>query len=171
MNSEKVVKLFNVWTDKKEFVYIQMELCKCNLMDFLIAKMNGFKRKFDQPMNDIEYFISISILKEICQGVQYLHGLTPKIIHRDLKPKNVLITNSNNGNFVKLSDFGLSIYHEQNMSSHTSGVGTNIYKAPEVNGRHYNEKVDIFSLAVMALVVMGFNVKEDLKTYGTYDRQ
>ena len=170
INSEKIVKLFNVWIDKNEFINIQMELCDYNLKDFLVAKMKGFKRKYDQPINDLEYFISHFILEEICEGLKYLHGLKPKIIHRDLKPENVLVTKSSTGNFIKLCDFGLSIEHESNKSNHSEGVGTNIYIAPEVLGnRKYNEKVDVFSLAVMAFEIIGYNIRKGINKYAHDD--
>ncbi len=74
-----------------------------------------------------------------------LHGRN--VIHRDLKPENILITNGINGRFVKLADFGISVYHEFIDQSHTQDSGTPKYMAPEVVfSRKYDIKADIFSL-------------------------
>jgi serine/threonine protein kinase len=100
-------------------------------------------------MTPIEYYISSELFVEILESVNYLHKLNPPIIHRDLKPANILITNGLNGRFVKIADFGLAKYHTFSDETHTQGVGTVKYIAPEVlKGRNYNTKADIFSLGV-----------------------
>ena len=48
--------------------------------------------------------LQMKIIRDICKGVSYLHGLN--IIHRDLKPANFLISRDFT---IKVSDFGLSI--------------------------------------------------------------
>lgn len=35
------------------------------------------------------------------------------------------------------------------MQEHTEGIGTKWYKAPELEGKHYDCRVDIFSLGVI----------------------
>ncbi len=114
-------------------------------------KQNEFKRKRFEVMTPLEYYISSELFKEILEAVNYLHSLFPPIIHRDLKPTNILITEGKNGRFVKLADFGLSVTHEKDEQTHTSGLGTIRYAAPEVlNGRNYDIKADIFSLNVVS---------------------
>ena len=34
---------------------------------------------------------TLSILKDVVQGMNYLHGATPPILHLDLKPSNILV--------------------------------------------------------------------------------
>ena len=34
-------------------------------------------------------------------------------------------------------------------SQHTQNVGTELYRAPEQSGNHYDEKVDVFALGIM----------------------
>jgi serine/threonine protein kinase len=84
-------------------------------------------------------------LTETIECVRYLH--VRNVIHRDLKPANILITNGINGRFIKLADFGISVYHEFSEQSHTQDSGTPKYMAPEVVfSRKYDIKADIFSL-------------------------
>jgi serine/threonine-protein kinase Nek2 len=69
------------------------------------------------------------------------------ILHRDIKPGNVFL---DEGNDVKLGDFGLSrVLGENSLFAHTY-VGTPFYMSPEqVTGSAYNEKCDIWSLGCL----------------------
>ena len=148
LSSEYIANLYDYWTDKTndgdEFLYMQMELCDCNLKDFFNT-INNFKNLPDE----IIFIIEIEILKQVFESVNYLH--LNKVIHRDLKPSNILFKyNSSNGRFIKLCDFGLSMNHEWSSMTHTSNVGTNNYIAPEVkHGGKYSEKADIYSLGII----------------------
>ena len=67
----------------------------------------------------------LRIVKEMLTAMSYYHSL--QVIHRDLKPDNILITN--NGNHVKLIDFGLG-----DTDFHTvmkQPAGSDKYAAPE----------------------------------------
>lgn len=61
-----------------------------NLQEFLQEKPSKKARK--------------QVLNELLQAIDYIHR--SQVIHQDLKPNNILITN--NGNHVKVIDFGLS---------------------------------------------------------------
>jgi len=43
---------------------------------------------------DLTWCQRLTILCEIAQGMEHLHGLVPKVLHRDLKSCNVLLTTS-----------------------------------------------------------------------------
>ena len=67
----------------------------------------------------------LRIVKEMLTAMSHYHSL--QVIHRDLKPDNILITN--NGNHVKLIDFGLG-----DTDFHTvlkQPAGSDKYAAPE----------------------------------------
>lgn len=64
-----------------------------------------------------------SIFLQILDAVEYCHSLG--IYHRDLKPENILVTD--NGNTVKLADFGLAIAEE---ASEDYGCGSTFYMSP-----------------------------------------
>jgi len=88
------------------------------------------------------------------RGVHYLHSQKPPIIHRDLKLRNVLFHNGSNGNFLKICDFGLAVEHRKHLegdssTSHSRGVGTPEYMAPEVYSGKYNEISDMYSLGIL----------------------
>jgi alpha-tubulin suppressor-like RCC1 family protein/tRNA A-37 threonylcarbamoyl transferase component Bud32 len=126
-------------------LHIQMEFCYQTLNKLIKQLSNNMKENDSQMMITLCYYICCELLTEIIECVDYLHGRN--VIHRDLKPENILITDGINGRFVKLTDFGLSVYHKYNDQSHTQGPGTPNYQAPEVsNSRKYDMKADIYSL-------------------------
>ena len=75
----------------------------------------------------------VTLIKGILNGLGYLHE--EGIIHRDLKPGNVLITRNRQGKpIAKITDFGISkdiLSEVAADQSHTEGVGTPHYMAPE----------------------------------------
>ena len=172
LKSERVVRYISSMIDNNNSLYIQMELCSNNLKDILENKHKVFKRKIDQQMEEIEYFISCKIFIEILEAVNYLHQQSPPIIHRDIKPANILFSDKGlkTGIFFKLCDFGLAKLYEKSIdttsvlhddseidesyddtamsTSLTREVGNNKYMAPEVRTGHYDTKADIYSLGV-----------------------
>ena len=148
LSSEYIANLYDYWIEKTndgdEFLYMQIEICNYNMNDFF-AKICECKNLPD----DIIITIEIEVMKQMFESVNHLH--LNKVIHRDLKPCNILIKlNSSNERFIKLCDFGLSVNHDLSSMTHSSDVGSNKYKAPEVkHGGKYTEKADIFSLGVM----------------------
>jgi serine/threonine protein kinase len=152
IRSDYVVNYNNSWIENNEILYIQMELCLNTLKGIMEQKQNDFKRKHFEVMTPLEYYISSELFKEILEAVNYLHSLKPPIIHRDLKPQNILISDGNDGKFIKIADFGISTEHRFTNESHTSNLGTIRYVAPELlqTGRgHYDTKADIYGLGVI----------------------
>ena len=109
-------------------LYLQMELCKPFSLSSCIYTLN---------MSE-----SIKVIKEIVQGVKYLHG--KHIVHRDIKPKNILF--SLETNTIKLADFGLSCL-ENSQSRISSSKGTYLYLDP--HGESDSKTVDIYSIGVV----------------------
>ncbi|XP_054169000.1 dual specificity protein kinase shkA-like [Oppia nitens] len=134
-----------------------------SLKEAIKLKAQVFQRQSsDEPMDCMEYYITCEILLEVLECVRYLHELNPPVIHRDLKPDNILIANDIiNGRFVKLCDLGLITVHEMVLQSHTGGVGTPKYMAPEVmSGRKYNTKADVYSIGVTIEKLFDFDINE-----------
>jgi serine/threonine protein kinase len=181
LKTKYIVNILSSWIVDKQ-MYIKMEYCSQTLKDVIAMKAPVFKRSLDELMDCIEFYISCQIFKEILECVQYLHEIP--IIHRDLKPENILISNNiKNNRYIKLGDFGLYTRHEKyymiqndlancNDSSnttseyfqsqtHSTGVGTLKYMAPEVRIiRKYTTKADIYSLGVIAYHLFDIDIDE-----------
>ncbi len=72
-------------TVKPPHLYIVLELCKNGDLRDLLLK----KRDVDLP-----HSLRMRMLKDISQGMLYLHSHKPLIIHRDLKSSNCMLTSN-----------------------------------------------------------------------------
>ena len=174
MKSERVVRYISTMIDNNNILYIQMEYCSDNLKNILENKHKIFRRKKEEGMKKLEYYISCKIFIEILEALNYLQEQNPPILHRDIKPENILYTDKglHTGIFFKLCDFGLAKLYERSTDnivsninlnnlnhinndqssmsiSNTIGVGTNKYMAPEVWDGKYDTKADIYSLSIV----------------------
>lgn len=103
------------------------------------------------------------ITSSILSAISYMHSR--KIIHRDLKYENVLFVNDKPSSEVKLIDFGLSkTYGDKYL---TEGVGTVYTMSPEVLRGKYNEKADLWSIGVIAYMLLS----SQLPFYGKKRKQ
>jgi calcium/calmodulin-dependent protein kinase I len=95
------------------------------------------------------------VIRQVAEALKYLHD--HNIVHRDLKPEN-LIYKEENGNILKLTDFGLAKYIEPNTASNMmeTACGTPSYVAPEViqTTPMYGPKVDMWSLGVIGYILL-----------------
>mmetsp|Transcript_34524 Transcript_34524/g.32891 ORF Transcript_34524/g.32891 Transcript_34524/m.32891 type:complete len:387 (-) Transcript_34524:298-1458(-) len=101
------------------------------------------------------FFEMLNLAKDLSLSLRYLHAeVHPDgvILHRDLKPDNMGLTADGK---LKLYDFGLCRCVKKrscNTQSYemTGNTGSLRFMAPEVVlGKAYNEKVDVYSFAVI----------------------
>ncbi|MBE6334528.1 MAG: hypothetical protein E7071_06890 [Bacteroidales bacterium] len=84
------------------------------------------------------------IVKELCSALGYIH--CKQIVHRDLRPENIMITN--NGNHVKLIDFGFADSNDSAVIK--APAGTPKYVSPEVMaGKVPDGRSDIYAVGVL----------------------
>ncbi|KAI0862851.1 hypothetical protein F4860DRAFT_522809 [Xylaria cubensis] len=84
--------------------------------------------------------------RQLFDAIAYLHD--KKITHRDIKPSNILV-HRRSPLCLKFIDFGVATQSEDLKTY----VGTPLFTAPELlpDNSHYTNKVDIWSLGMMAL--------------------
>ena len=99
--------------------------------------------------------ISYGILRDVAQGLCYLHEHSPSIIHRDLSANNVLLTSNMN---AKLSDLGVAKIlnltpARMSQITQTKAPGTPCYMPPEalIAKPKYTSKIDIYSYGVLII--------------------
>lgn len=97
----------------------------------------------------------VSILRDVCNALVYLHSRTPPILHLDIKPKNVLIEQATRR--AKLADLGEShvVQATRRATVGVHGVGTPVYMAPEMALEEglKGAAADMFSFGVLATEV------------------
>ncbi|OAA35278.1 Ran1-like protein kinase [Metarhizium rileyi] len=101
--------------DDPDCVYVILEYCPEGDLFLNITELGQYVAK-DQ--------LSKKIFLQILDAVEHCHKLG--IYHRDLKPENILVTD--NGNTVKLADFGLAT---SDSNSEDYGCGSTFYMSPE----------------------------------------
>ncbi|XP_071113270.1 serine/threonine-protein kinase pdik1l-B-like [Haliotis cracherodii] len=141
---DNIVKLFDVQKSHGK-IEILMEYCDLGtLNDYMIKNRPGEGTIFN-------------FMLDMARGIHSLHN--KEITHRDIKPDNILlVARPDNDPICKIGDFGLARFtfptsgDTATMSSTyylNTGCGTHLFKAPEVNFRHYTKACDIFSLGVV----------------------
>lgn len=139
INHPNVIKIFEVMASKTK-IYIVLELVNGGELFDKIATHGRLKE--DEARS---YF------QQLINAVDYCHSRG--VYHRDLKPENLLL--DTNG-VLKVSDFGLSTYSQQEDELLRTACGTPNYVAPEVlNDRGYvGSSSDIWSCGVILFVLM-----------------
>ena len=90
--------------------------------------------------------IILQIVRDIVQGIQFLHASKPAILHGDLKAKNILVDSRFR---AKVADFGFA--HVKTQKASDPLRGTPFYMAPEYLRRRteYTTRCDIYSLGMI----------------------
>ncbi|KAI1810205.1 kinase-like domain-containing protein [Poronia punctata] len=101
--------------DDPDCTYVVLEYCAEGDLFFNITECGHYVGKDD---------VVKSVFLQLLDAVEHCHALG--IYHRDLKPENILVTNQ--GETVKLADFGLAIASDR---SEDYGCGSTFYMSPE----------------------------------------
>ena len=137
--------------------------------EFLAGDVEGLLKKKDV---DLSVYTRMRMLKEMCQGMNWLHESKPQIIHRDLKPANLLVDANLT---VKVCDFGLSAVKEnkaEKLQDKDAIPGTPLFLAPEVLlGNPFDASSDVYSFAITAWEVFcKTEAFSDFNNFGTFKR-
>jgi len=151
-NIARLVASFK-YEDTPGTLYIAMELCTGKeLFDAIID--HGY----------LTEGITKQVIKQTLEAIEYCHNLpVDPVVHLDIKPENIILKEKWKGQGhpfpdVKLVDFGLATTVSSLNTCRPLGncekIGTPAYIAPEILTRKYNEKADIWSIGVVAYVLL-----------------
>lgn len=90
-------------------------------------------------------------IRPVIDAIRYCHEMG--IVHRDLKPENLLYSSNELDGIVKISDFGLARFYDDDPM--TTACGSPSYVAPEIIvGKGYGIEVDCWSLGVIIYTML-----------------
>ncbi|XP_044469017.1 CDPK-related kinase 1 isoform X1 [Mangifera indica] len=137
---KNLVHFYDAYEDDDN-VYIIMELCKGGeLLDRILSRGGKYSEE-DAKV----------VMVQILSVVAFCHF--QGVVHRDLKPENFLFTSKDEKSPLKAIDFGLSDYVKPDERLNDI-VGSAYYVAPEVLHRSYGTEADMWSIGVIAYILL-----------------
>ncbi|URE48187.1 Calcium calmodulin-dependent serine threonine-protein kinase [Musa troglodytarum] len=137
---KNLVQFYDAYEDEDN-VYIMMELCKGGELLERILSRGGKYSEEDAK----------AVIVQILSVVSFCH--LQGVVHRDLKPENFLFTSEDEKCTLKAIDFGLSDFVKPDERLNDI-VGSAYYVAPEVLHRSYGAEADMWSIGVIAYILL-----------------
>ena len=149
LDHPNIVKAYEVYESKSN-IYIVMEYC------------SGGDLYARAPYTEGQ---AVPVISQLCSAIGFMHK--HGVVHRDLKVENVMYESKEPTAKIKLLDFGLS----KKFVPGTRGImhewaGTVYTMSPQVLNGTYNYKADIWSIGVLAFLLLA-----DEKPFKGKDKQ
>ncbi len=137
VHHENIVNVYHVGLSDEGLPYISME--------FIEGKSI---RQLLHAEGKLQVLRAVRICKQLASALSFIHS--QGIVHRDIKPENVVIVNLPEPDTVKLIDFGLARFLQEQKSTKTGTlIGSPVYMSPEqCSGKPVDHRSDIYSLCV-----------------------
>ena len=141
-----IVRFIGIYQPPQQFLPIM-------IMELMDESLRSYAEK-----ENIIIKTKISILRDVAEGLVYLHSFNPPVIHRDLSPNNVLLKHLPLPSVAKIGDLGVSkvvnVGDRSSRSSYqTKAPGTSDFMPPEAftDKPMYNTSLDVFSFGGIVL--------------------
>ena len=160
---QNIVKYYGCWQmpiGDIQCLCIQMELCWVNLEAFVYNNEMG-NAKITQSQGPPRFYEQV--FPQILNGLRAMHS--KGLVHRDIHISNILIANPRPTEMrqinIKIADFGLareigpvinaspSLTNAPKLQKLSSGVGNELFRAPELETDDYDYKVDLYSAGIV----------------------
>lgn len=134
-----MLKIFEIF-DEDDCIYLVLELLAGGeLFDRIVEKESYSEKE------------AAETIRPLVDALRYCHQLG--IIHRDLKPENILYQTEEDSSIIKITDFGLARFVQNELA--TTACGTPNYVAPEIiEGHGYGKEVDVWSIGVIIYIML-----------------
>lgn len=150
-----IIRLHECFEDD-QYIRLVLELCRGGELYYRLSH---------QPDGRFAEHVACGYVHTMVSAIRYLHERN--IAFRDLKLENFLFESEHEESQMKLIDFGLSRYFKENELMDCP-VGTPYYLAPEVLAGAYTNKCDVWSIGVMAYMLLSgtppFAGEDDMST-------
>ncbi|KAL7545871.1 hypothetical protein ACHAWF_010875 [Thalassiosira exigua] len=164
-----VIRLVDLYEDDDAF-HLVTDLCEGGeLFDAIVSKASD-KESRDPCFSEDD---AARILRQVLEAVAYMHRRG--VVHRDIKPENILFSSTSDDSPVKIVDFGLARpYRDGREPPMSTIVGTPYYIAPEVLRKKYGPSCDLWSVGVVAYILLcgypPFNGRTNEQTHRAVSR-
>ena len=123
----------------------------------VLEKMDASLRSLleSTPKEDFPLINKVVILRQVAQGLVYLHSHSPKLVHHDLSPNNILVNEVTY--LTKLTDFGMTRAIDAASLTRSSSIkGTPGFMPPEAlhYPPQYDDKLDVFSYGNLIIMTL-----------------
>ena len=123
----------------------------------VLEKMDASLRSLleSTPKEDFPLINKVVILRQVAQGLVYLHSHSPKLVHHDLSPNNILVNEVTY--LTKLTDFGMTRAIDAASLTRSSSIkGTPGFMPPEALRLplQYDDKLDVFSYGNLIIMTV-----------------
>merc|ERR1719499_2253454 len=138
-----IVNMFGTYETKHD-LHIVMEECRGGELFDRIKKKRRYPEADAKP-----------IIRMVCEALFHMHD-KHRVVHCDLKPDNILFVTEAEDSPIKIIDFGMSKVLPR-LRSLRELCGTPYYTAPEIINGEYSHAADMWSVGVIAYVmIFGF---------------
>lgn len=139
-----IVRVMELLEDEIKFYIVSELVTGGELYDYIIKTKKLTERQ------------AANVIKQILLALNYMHQ--QDIVHRDIKPENILLApeegTGRDALNVKLTDFGFACFFKKDKGL-KQVLGSPLYMAPEiVQEQTYDSKVDIWSVGVIAHILL-----------------
>ncbi len=139
LSHENIVTVYHLGVSSSDVAYLVMEYVEGQSLRAIINSVDR-----------LPVLRALRIIRAAAMALSYMHG--QGIVHRDIKPENILISQVPDADTVKLVDFGLVRFtnnEDQKLTSTGEVLGTVKYMSPEqCMGEAVDSRTDIYSLSV-----------------------
>jgi serine/threonine protein kinase len=136
-----VIRLYEVYTSPNAMFFV-MELCTGG---HLGHTLKNYDSGYLPELKARNYVLQLT------RAIMHFHG--KGICHRDIKLQNVLLESNAIDAQLKVVDFGNAVRYRGNTPL-TKVCGTTYSAAPEVFRQSYDERCDVWSLGVVAYILL-----------------